>query len=78
MIYCKHLARSTPEYRKWHPGWDHWCSIYIINSLLAANCMCSWAPHLFDCKPRLIKFSHHFMWLTFFFIKNYIWCSVFP
>jgi len=23
-------------------------SIYIINSLLAGNCMCSWAPYLFD------------------------------
>jgi len=32
------------------------CSVYIINTLLAANCMCSWAPYLFDCKPRFIKF----------------------
>ena len=36
------------------------CSVYIINSLLAANCMCSWAPYLFDCKPRLIKFFSSF------------------
>jgi len=36
------------------------CSVYIINSLLAANCMCSWAPYLIDCKPRLIKFYSSF------------------
>ena len=41
------------------------CSVYIINSLLVANCMCSWAPYLFDCRSRLIKFVfHHFMRLT--------------
>ena len=40
--------------------------VYIINSLLAAICMCSWAPHLFDCKPRLIHFLIIFMRFTFF------------
>jgi len=40
------------------------CSVYIINSLLAANSMCSWVPYSFDCKPRLTKFFHHFMRLT--------------
>jgi len=58
----------------------------MINSLLAANCQCSWAPNLFDCKPRLIKFISSFHaacnqgWLTFFifyFIERYRWRSVF-
>jgi len=50
--------------------------------------MCSWAPYLFDYKPRFIKFFfHHFMRLTvkgglhfllFYFIERYGWCSVFP
>jgi len=31
-----------------------------MSSLLAANCMCSWAPYLFDCKPRLIQFFSSF------------------
>jgi len=39
---------------------------YIINSLRAAYCMCSWVSYLFDCKPRLRKFFHHFMRLTVF------------
>jgi len=44
------------------------CNVYIINSLLAANSMCSWVSYLFDCKPRLIKFFlHQFMRLTFFY-----------
>jgi len=54
------------------------CSVYIINSLLAVNCMCSWVSYLFDCKPRLIKFFHHFMRLTIkggfhfhYFIERY-------
>ena len=38
-------------------------SVYIINSLLAANSMCSWEPYLFDCQLRLIK-VFHFMRLT--------------
>jgi len=40
------------------------CSVYVIYSLLAANCMCSWEPYSFDCKRRLLKFFHHFMRLT--------------
>jgi len=50
------------------------CTVYIINSLLAANCMFSWAPYLFDWKPRLIKFiaSFHAAYnqerLTFFIL----------
>ena len=31
------------------------CSVYIINSLLAANCMCSWVSYLFRCKSRFLK-----------------------
>ena len=66
------------------------CSVYIINSLLAANwrnCMCRWAPYLFDCKLRLINFFHHFVPLTiksglhflfFCFVERYGWRSVFP
>jgi len=63
------------------------CNVYIINSLLAANCMCNWVSYLFDSKPRLIKFLQHFMRLTIkgglhflflFFIKRYRWRSVFP
>jgi len=41
-------------------------SVYIINFLLGANCMCSWVSYLFDCKPRFINFFHHLMRLTFF------------
>jgi len=63
------------------------CSVYIINSLLAANCMFSWAQHLFDCKPRFIQFFFHFMRLTikgdlhlllFCFIEKHKWHSAFP
>ena len=57
------------------------CSVYIINSLLAANSMCSWVSYLFDCKPRLMKIFYHFMRLTIkgglhfsflYFIERYI------
>ena len=54
------------------------CIVYIINSLLAANCICSWAPYLFDCKPRLIKFFSSFRAaynqgeLTFFILSKSI------
>jgi len=63
------------------------CSAYIINSLLAANCMCSLVSYLFDCKPRFIKFFHHFTRLTIkgglhfsflYFIERFRWRSVFP
>jgi len=66
---------------------NHCCSVYIIISLLAAKCTCSWAPYLFDCKPRFIQFFHHFMLLTIksglhflfiYFIERYRWRSVFP
>jgi len=62
-------------------------SVYIINSLLAANHMCSCVPYLFDWKPRLIKVFHRFMplaikgglhYLFFCFIGRYRWRSVFP
>jgi len=58
-----------------------------MNFLLAANCMCGWAPYLFNCKSRLTKLFHHFMRLTikgglqllfFYFIERYRWRSVFP
>ena len=61
-------------------------SAYIISSLLAANCMCSWAPCLLDCKPRPIKSFHGFMRLAmngglhclfFYFIERHRWRSVF-
>ena len=40
------------------------CSVYVINSLLAATCLCSRVSYLLDCKPRLMKFFHDFMQLT--------------
>jgi len=61
------------------------CSVYITNFLLPANSMCSWAPYLFECKPRLTKIFRHFMRLTtkgglhflfFYFIERYRWRSV--
>ena len=61
------------------------CSVYIINSLLAASCMCSWALYLFDCKPRLINFFFIILCglksrpaYIFYFIERYRWRSVFP
>ena len=52
------------------------CSVYIINLFLAGYCMCRWVSGLFNCKSRLIKFFHHFMWLKI--IKRAIWfCNVF-
>ena len=82
------LAESLSSLSKYFFLVRIYCIVYIINSLPAANCMCSWAPDLFDCKPRLIKhFFHHFMQLTvkgglhflfFYFIESYRWRSVFP
>jgi len=45
------------------------CSVYIINSPLAGNCMCTWAPYLFDYRPRLTKFfsSFHAACIFYFF-----------
>ena len=45
------------------------CSVYITNSLLAANCMFSWASYLLHCKPRLIKLFHlfHAAYILYFF-----------
>jgi len=48
------------------------CSVYIINSLLAANCISSWAPYLFDCKPRLKSFfsSFHAAYIFYFYLSK--------
>jgi len=63
------------------------CSVYIMNSFLAACCMCRWVSGLFNCKSRLIKFFHHFMWLKItgglhflflYFIERHRWRSVLP
>ena len=66
------------------PCW--WPLVYIINSLLAANCMCSWEPYLFHCKRRLINFfiiscglqSGRLTFLFLYLIETYKWRSVFP
>jgi len=58
------LAESLSSLRKYFFLVGIHCSVYIINSLLAANSMCSWEPHLLDCKPWLIKVFHHFMRFT--------------
>ena len=81
------LAESPSSLRKYFFLVKIHCSVYTINSLLAANCMFSCAPYLSDCKPRLIKFFHHLMQLTirgafhflfFYFIERYRWRSDFP
>jgi len=58
------LAESLSSLRQYFFLVGIHCSVYIINSLLAANSMCSWEPHLLDCKPWLIKVFHQFMRLT--------------
>ena len=54
------LAESLSSLWKYYFLVRMHCSVYIINSLLSADCICSWAPYLFDCKPRLIKFLSSF------------------
>ena len=57
------------------------CSVHIINSLLAANCMYSWAPYLFDnCKPPLngLQWRAAYIFYFFYFIEKYRRRSVFP
>jgi len=50
------LAESLSSLWKYFFSVRLHCSVYITNSLLAANCMCSWVSYLFDCKPLVIKY----------------------
>jgi len=58
------------------------CRVYIINSLLAAICLCRRLSYLLDCKPRLIKLFSSFhaaynqeriTFLFFYFIERHRW-----
>jgi len=75
------------DFASWHCILRIHCGVYIINTFLAAYCMCRWVSGLFNCKSRLIKFFHHFMWLKItgglhflflYIIERHRWRSVFP